>query len=784
MQRVQLNPYPLLIFCALLFLAYMFKGVLIQPPQADPDHPFNTARAYERLQRILGPETPHPVDSDANDAVQTRLLAEIEALGFTPVLSEAPHCRKGWGRISCARLQNIAFWVGDPGPNAVMLLSHYDSVPAGPGASDDGAGLAVSLEIASLLSQTRLTRPLLVLITDGEEVGLLGASYFAEHDPLAKQIAAIVNLEARGVEGQVSFFQSSRPNGRDLAALNVTTNWPAASSMNADIYEMLPNDTDLSVFLESEIDAINLAYIGAPAFYHTPGDNLARLDQNSLFHMGATALAAANGLLAQSGTENEAQYLYIDVLGMYLLVLPIWLGGLLISLTLLLCLFYLMTQRRDGMAWVRPMAFTLFALIVALGLAALVTQGVGALRDEVMFGSAHPFALRGLQVLASMLGALLLYGCISFKTDQDLQFISIWFWFSVIASLSFLWIPGSRIIFAPACLFFSLAILSYLIKLPWLAKVFSAYGILAFAVLVLPLAASGEIALGVESAAPFALFAGLILLLTLPYFWSTPRLTGWSYTLCLVSIGTAIAGFFGTALVVPAYSPQAPRAVSIQHIQGDAYGAPVWRIGGTEAPPGNVRDKFEFGADTLRGSGFIASAPEFEAELMGLSKTFLSENERSYRFQLKLAVPDMDRLILDWPDTVRLETLTFADQSIDFSSFEETRLICHGRSCRILELILSIDKAQMPAKLDLQALYFGLGPKSNQLISSLPDWTLPQHTGDHRRLVTSVRFTREDIAPPAPVDETDDATNDQTGEIDKAEGPSGNVSEDENPDGL
>jgi len=58
---------------AFLFLAYIFRGVLVEPPSVDPDHAFNTDRAFSHLTRILGDETPHPVDSDANDAVIARL---------------------------------------------------------------------------------------------------------------------------------------------------------------------------------------------------------------------------------------------------------------------------------------------------------------------------------------------------------------------------------------------------------------------------------------------------------------------------------------------------------------------------------------------------------------------------------------------------------------------------------------------------------------------------------------------------------------------------------------
>ena len=231
---------------AILFLAYLFRSMLVEPPSVDSAHAFNTERAFERLTGILGDEVPHSVDSAANDAVISRLITQITALGFTPIVRDQPHCKRSGSRLICARIQNIAFWVTEPAPNAVLLLSHHDSVPAGPGASDDGAGVAASLEIAHLMASRTLPRPLLVLITDGEELGLIGANMFVETDPLAKMVGAVVNMEARGVSGLSALIQTSRPNGRDLKTLASATRLPAASSLNADIYELLPNDTDMT----------------------------------------------------------------------------------------------------------------------------------------------------------------------------------------------------------------------------------------------------------------------------------------------------------------------------------------------------------------------------------------------------------------------------------------------------------------------------------------------------------------------------------------------------------
>ena len=55
-------------------------------------------------------------------------------------------------------------------------MAHYDSVPYGPGAGDDGAGVSTRLQVARILRKAPTSRNGIVFaFTDGEEPGLLGA---------------------------------------------------------------------------------------------------------------------------------------------------------------------------------------------------------------------------------------------------------------------------------------------------------------------------------------------------------------------------------------------------------------------------------------------------------------------------------------------------------------------------------------------------------------------------------------------------------------------------------
>ena len=206
---------------ALLLLCFAFKGVLLDPPQPPAHRPagsFDTARAVARLQRILGDQRPHPVDSPANDAVRDRLIAELRGIGLEPSIQDAVDCSampKSRG-VSCSRVRNVIATIGDGPGKHLLLNAHYDSTPTGPGAADDGVGVATLLEIASLVKGSRPARPVTFLFNEGEEFGLNGASAFVRQHPLANNVDALINIEARGVSGPALMFETSEPNGMQL----------------------------------------------------------------------------------------------------------------------------------------------------------------------------------------------------------------------------------------------------------------------------------------------------------------------------------------------------------------------------------------------------------------------------------------------------------------------------------------------------------------------------------------------------------------------------------------
>ena len=303
----------------LLLLALVLWLILArhQPPAplaADaPASEFSAGRAHAVLAELLGDGRPHPVGSEANAAVRQRILAVLTRLGYQPQVEEGFSCHP---MGVCARVHNIVARLDGRQPGAVALTSHYDSVGAGPGASDDMASVAVTLEIARILKAGPPPLHTVLLVMDeGEENGLLGAAAFEATSPEAREIKAVVNIEARGTEGASFLFETSSDNGWMISRWAAQAKHPVTTSLAAAIYKRLPNDTDLTVFRRFGLSGVNFAFIGAPTRYHTPYDNLANLSPASLQHQGDNALAAVVGLAGAPELANppHGDVVFFDV---------------------------------------------------------------------------------------------------------------------------------------------------------------------------------------------------------------------------------------------------------------------------------------------------------------------------------------------------------------------------------------------------------------------------------------------------------------------------------------
>ncbi|MEV6683835.1 M20/M25/M40 family metallo-hydrolase [Streptomyces sp. NPDC051130] len=299
--------------------AAAYAATSLTSPRPRPDSAagerFSAGRAMRHVRAVAG--EPHPVGSPAAAHVRDHLLAELKELGFETEVQEAVSCHDlgptpyGPRYLTGGVVRNVVGRLPGSVPgHAVLLMTHYDSVSQGPGASDAGVPVAALLEAVRALRAegAQPVNDLLVVFTDGEEAGLLGARAFFDRHPLAKTVGVAFNFEARGTEGPVLMFEAGPGNGPMVEELARTGVPVFASSLFDAIYRRMPNATDFALVKERGIPGLNFAHIGGFAAYHGPLDDIDHVDPSALQHQGELALALARRLgsadLAELGGDD------------------------------------------------------------------------------------------------------------------------------------------------------------------------------------------------------------------------------------------------------------------------------------------------------------------------------------------------------------------------------------------------------------------------------------------------------------------------------------------------
>lgn len=724
---------------ALIMAAMGFKGGLVSlpdvPAQAKAGE-FDTRRALARLGRILGDQRPHPVDSPAGDAVRERLVAELRAMGLDPVVTDDFACN-GTAKsraVSCARVRNVLASLGPAGGRPVMMASHYDSTPVGPGAADDGIGVATMLEVAALLKDRPLRRPVLLLFDEGEEAGLIGARAFVERNPEARRVEAVVNIEARGVAGPALMFETSRPNGAAVAAFARSAVRPAANSASADFYRLIPNDTDVSVFRDRPWTILNFAIIGNETRYHSAGDALAALDPRSLRHMGEQALAATAGLATDGVPPPAGDKLYMDLLGRTLVVLPMALGLALLAATLLLV---------GRLAWTRRGGVKLAMATVAVGLVDSAILGflgqsaIGLLRPGE-FWRAHPQATAlglYLSAFAACTAALLV---LARPLARDRLRIGFWLLFLLLGAGLSLAVPGAAIYFLAPPLVMGVAMLARRWERP--------AALLAWVLLFLtwgPLLHLSEVLLDFDNGWIFAAIAALVMWPALiemkPLLVRLPRTGAFAAIVAL-----AVLGWAG-AMTRPAYSEDRKQAFGIEYAWDQADAKARWLVVNDGAPlPAGFGDGFERGVEVPWSSRKrrAAPAPRLALDPPRVEKLAERSTPLGRRLTLRLTANGAQTVALRAKPEAGFLAASAGGNAIRFGGGGEKDdfvLRCLGRSCDgiRIELLLA---AKAPVEAVVMGIRPGLPAAAAALVRSRPPLAQPQYSPDSTIAVGRVRL--------------------------------------------
>ncbi len=716
---------------ALAAVAVWFLSVYAQTPPGAlgtdaPATQFSATRAMAALARLQGPARPHPAGTDENRAIHARLEKELAALGVKVRHLTDASCYGGarWSAIACAEIDDLIGEVVPGQGRAIVLMAHMDSVPAGPGAGDDGSGVATILETIRAWKARGLPsrHPVIALFTDGEEYGMLGAQAFVHNAYWARRVGIVINMEGRGSTGRSLLFQTSPGNAKliDLYARHAPRY--ASSSLFPEIYRIMPNDTDLTPFLRAGVTGYNFAFVGGVQNYHTPRDTVANLDPRALQGHGDNLLALLDALaMTRFEDLKGGEAAFLDILGVWLPRLP---SGWMLPLSVLAfgAITILGWRARDPRAtrWqlarigLMPPLLVLCGAAIGFALHFIVSLLSGA--GDPSF--AHPWALR-LGMVSGLWAVLLLTARLGVSATAS------WLWLAGLGIVSAVFLTGISPFFVfPALV--AAAVMPFAARRPWLL----AAPALAAALVWLGLTVQGEELLGLIGHPLFTVTAAFALVALAPLLPTLDRrdwIVSAGASAVLALLLAIIAGF------LPPYSAEKPQRINLRYVERD--GRAVWAADPARPFPPALRAAADFSATPqplVLGSARIAEAgrarfPKPSAEVIRMGRNLAVTLQGS---------PDAEGMTLVIPRKAGLNSAVLGKWKFKPEPGGDFRISCMSRNCRNAMMVLGVTATE-GFDITVVEMRRGLPSGGEKLIAARAP-AVPSQTGDITMLAAKV----------------------------------------------
>jgi hypothetical protein len=357
---------------------------------------FSAERAMAHVEALAA--EPRPAGSAAHRAAReyiVKALRETAGLEAETRTAAATSTRYGLP-YDAARVHNVIATIRGTDPSRqIVLVAHYDTVLTSPGAGDDAAGVATLLEAGRALAVEYGGGPdVLLLFTDAEEVGAVGAEAFLASGGLDPGRTTVLNFDARGTGGPCALIETAGNEGRLVRAVARSGAPVAASSLLPTLARLHGVGTDFRPFREAGASGLNFAIVDGVARYHTPADAPPALDRESVRRQGEAAVALVRAL--GRGTEDGSgavSYFMAPWAG--LVVYPRFIDLVAATLSTVLVAFWVVTSIRRGHSSWGGLVASGFAVVAAVTLAAVACHAgwwlVRALGAGPAPGLAEPY---------------------------------------------------------------------------------------------------------------------------------------------------------------------------------------------------------------------------------------------------------------------------------------------------------------------------------------------------------------------------------------------------------
>jgi hypothetical protein len=186
-----------------------------------------------------------------------------------------------------------------------IVCAHYDSVAAGPGADDDGSGVAEVLAAAKLLSQYSVNHTIRFVTFSGEEQGLIGSRHYVEEEYAnGTSIAAVLNADMIGYTTTADDGHLGKIYENDASEWIVT--YTQYISQLYDPYigiQLIPQGetwgSDHYYFWEYGYDAVFYHEFHFNDYYHSANDTIAHMNLTYSARFSRLILATLTSMVQQ-----------------------------------------------------------------------------------------------------------------------------------------------------------------------------------------------------------------------------------------------------------------------------------------------------------------------------------------------------------------------------------------------------------------------------------------------------------------------------------------------------
>ncbi len=372
------------VFIAVLIALASLTGLwLDSPPRVEEESgAFSATRAKTHLEKIS--DRPHAIGTAALAEKRDYIMQEFRNLGYQPRLFIG-ESRRTWSdnNYFLGKTENIlVVKKGTIGNKQVFISGHYDTVTDSPGAADDGHAVASMLEVAALIKDKTFKNDIVFYVSDGEEEALFGAQAYTENFNL-DSIGVVLNFEARGNSGASYGFEWSNNNYWLVEAFAKATSKPIANSLSYEVYNRMPNGTDLTLYLDRGVPGINHAFIDGFTYYHSPLDNVANIDMGSFQHSGDYMYTQALHFGDYDfSIQPEGNATFFNALG-FLIYYPSGLDLLWIALSILALIFLTYNGIKKKNLHIPDAIKVFMTLLLGLGIAVISCLGMHAVITAV-----------------------------------------------------------------------------------------------------------------------------------------------------------------------------------------------------------------------------------------------------------------------------------------------------------------------------------------------------------------------------------------------------------------